>query len=264
MICSHFFRSQAKLVLVVPSMRARARSPSMTRPAQDGPLQPFCGALISTSTPVARMSTHIAPEAMQSSTNRPSTRAPPRHGAQVVVGQACRRRFRHAARKPRPGARGSRPPPRRSAPGERRLRAFADAAGLEHRGRRRDPAHVEDLRPAEAEPAVAQHQAPSRPPANWRATASMAKVPPPGTTATASAGRPLQVAGDVAHDALEGLRHVVERAVGIDHRIFEQAVGIDVGQQAGHHLLQSGNAGNPDDSKRCRGRRRRRAASSAR
>ena len=34
-------------------------------------LQPFCGALISTSTPTARMSTHMAPEAMQSSTNRP-------------------------------------------------------------------------------------------------------------------------------------------------------------------------------------------------
>jgi len=27
MICSHFFRSQAKLVLVVASMRWRARSP---------------------------------------------------------------------------------------------------------------------------------------------------------------------------------------------------------------------------------------------
>ena len=34
-------------------------------------LQPFCGALISTSTPLAVMSTHSAPEAMQSSTNSP-------------------------------------------------------------------------------------------------------------------------------------------------------------------------------------------------
>jgi hypothetical protein len=27
---------------------------------------------------------------------------------------------------------------------------------------------------------------------------------------------------------------VVERAVGVDHRVFEQAVGVDVGQQGGH------------------------------
>ena len=73
MICSHFFRSQAKLELVVWSMRARAASPSITKAQQGEPLQPFCGALISTSTPVAAMSTHIAPEAMQSSTNRPPT-----------------------------------------------------------------------------------------------------------------------------------------------------------------------------------------------
>jgi hypothetical protein len=73
MICNHFFRSQAKLELVVSAIRANARAPSITRPAQDGPLQPFCGALIRTSTPIARMSTHSAPEAMQSSTNRPST-----------------------------------------------------------------------------------------------------------------------------------------------------------------------------------------------
>ena len=73
MICSHLRRSQAKLVLVVCSMRSRARSPSITSAQQAGPLQPFCGALISTSTPSAAMSTQIAPEAMQSSTNRPPT-----------------------------------------------------------------------------------------------------------------------------------------------------------------------------------------------
>ena len=73
MICNHFFRSQAKLVLVVASMRARAASLSITSPQQGGPLQPFCGALISTSTPVATMSTQIAPEAMQSSTNSAPT-----------------------------------------------------------------------------------------------------------------------------------------------------------------------------------------------
>jgi len=42
--------------------------------AQQGELlQPFCGAEIRMSTPVACMSTHMAPEAMQSSTNRPPT-----------------------------------------------------------------------------------------------------------------------------------------------------------------------------------------------
>ena len=71
MIDSHFFRSIEKLLLVVPSMRSRAASPSITRPAQGVLLQPFCGALTSTSTPVAAMSTHIAPEATQSSTNSP-------------------------------------------------------------------------------------------------------------------------------------------------------------------------------------------------
>jgi hypothetical protein len=87
MICSHFLRSQAKLVLVVASMRSRARSPSDQ--AQHGePLQPFCGALISTSTLLAAMSTQTVPEATQSSTNKPVDRA---HGSadrlQVVIRQ---------------------------------------------------------------------------------------------------------------------------------------------------------------------------------
>ena len=43
-----------------------------------------------------------------------------------------------------------------------------------------------------------------------------------------------QHAGNVAHHALELLRHVVERAVGEDHRILEQTVGVDGGQQSGH------------------------------
>jgi hypothetical protein len=73
MICSHFLRSQAKLVLVVAPMRSRAAALIITRPQQGEALQPFCGALTRTSTPVACMSTHIAPEAMQSSTNSPPT-----------------------------------------------------------------------------------------------------------------------------------------------------------------------------------------------
>ena len=73
MICIHLRRSQAKLLLVVLSMRARASSLSMTIAQHGEPLQPFCGALTNTSTPQSTMSTHIAPEAMQSSTNRPPT-----------------------------------------------------------------------------------------------------------------------------------------------------------------------------------------------
>jgi hypothetical protein len=44
----------------------------------------------------------------------------------------------------------------------------------------------------------------------------------------------LQDRADVAHDALEFLRHVVERAVGVDDRVFKQAIGVDIGVQAGH------------------------------
>ena len=41
----------------------------MTRPAQAGPLQPFCGAVMTMSTPRAFMSTHMHPDATQSNTN---------------------------------------------------------------------------------------------------------------------------------------------------------------------------------------------------
>jgi hypothetical protein len=33
---------------------------------------------------------------------------------------------------------------------------------------------------------------------------------------------------------------VVDRTVGVDHRILEQTVGIDVRKQAGHEQLQGG------------------------
>ena len=60
-------------VLVVVSIFARARAPSITSAQQGEALQPFCGALMRMSTPVAAISTQIVPEAMQSSTNRPPT-----------------------------------------------------------------------------------------------------------------------------------------------------------------------------------------------
>ena len=64
----HFFKSIAKLSDVECSSRATALADIITNPAQGEADQPFCGAEISTSTPVARMSTHAQPEAIQSST----------------------------------------------------------------------------------------------------------------------------------------------------------------------------------------------------
>lgn len=68
MIARHFFRSSAKLFEAVASSRSTARPDSITSPAAGEADQPFCGAEISTSTPVAAMSTQMQPEAMQSST----------------------------------------------------------------------------------------------------------------------------------------------------------------------------------------------------
>ena len=73
MIARHLPRSIAKLVDLVAFSRSSATSFSMTRPAEGGADQPFCGAEMSTSTPLAFMSTHAQPEAMQSSTNSPPT-----------------------------------------------------------------------------------------------------------------------------------------------------------------------------------------------
>ena len=36
--------------------------------------------------------------------------------------------------------------------------------------------------------------------------------------------------GDISHDALKGLRHVVECAVCIDDRVFQEFVGIAIGR----------------------------------
>ena len=68
MMANHFFRSTAKLSLLVWSSRSIARCDSITRPAEGDADHPFCGAEISTSTPVAFISTQAQPEAMQSST----------------------------------------------------------------------------------------------------------------------------------------------------------------------------------------------------
>ena len=74
MIARHFFRSSAKLSLSVAASLSAARSDSITSPAAGEADHPFCGAEITTSTPVAFMSTQTAPEAMQSSTiNAPTS-----------------------------------------------------------------------------------------------------------------------------------------------------------------------------------------------
>ena len=163
------------------------------------------------------------------------------HGLQVVVGQhhAGRgfdvRREHHR----RLLARGWWPRPRRSAPARRASAGRRRRARLQHGARRRDAAHVEDLRPAVAEPAVADHQ-------HRAAGGELARhrFHAEGAAAGHDDRRArvvdlLQHAGDVAHHALELARHVVERAVGVDHRVFEQAVGVDVGQQSGHEGLRA-------------------------
>ena len=71
MSSSHFLKSTTKEVPLVARVAATPRGPSMTSPAQEGPVQPFCGAEMSTSTPSSSMLVHTVPEAMQSSTKRP-------------------------------------------------------------------------------------------------------------------------------------------------------------------------------------------------
>ena len=64
----HFFKSIAKLSESVLSKRWTARSDIITKPAEGEADQPFCGAEIKTSTPVAFISTQAHPDAMQSKT----------------------------------------------------------------------------------------------------------------------------------------------------------------------------------------------------
>ncbi|MNY21134.1 hypothetical protein D3C86_1546580 [compost metagenome] len=112
--------------------------------------------------------------------------------------------------------------------GEGGLGAGLDRPGLEHPGLGRNVAHLENLRPAVAEPAVADHQAllPAGQLARHRLHAE-----------GAAAGHYRHGVGvvdllegtrDVVHHPLERLRHMVERAVGVDDRVFDQAIGIDI------------------------------------
>ena len=119
---------------------------------------------------------------------------------------------------------------------ERGLPPLALAARLEHVRRRRDVAHLEDLGPAVAEPAVADHQA----------ALVLGELARHRLHAEAAAARHddggarvvdlLQGGRHVAHHGLEPLRHVVQGPVGVHDRVLEQAVGIDIGQQGWHGI----------------------------
>ena len=97
------------------------------------------------------------------------------------------------------------------------LRAGTGLAGFEHGVRRGDMAHVENLRPAVAEPAVANHH-------HMLTCGELARH---GFHAVGTAARHqrrgmrainfFQDAGNISHDALKTARHVVKRAVGVDH-----------------------------------------------
>ena len=194
-----------------------------------------------------------------------------RHRPQVVVGQPDARSRLDMRRKHHLGTLGE---DRGDHLVDRRRRkrgrfavthARAAATRLEHIGACRDPAHVENLRPAKTEPAIAQYQAAP-------ATGKLARHGLHGKGAAArhhghragAVGLP-ETLRDVAHHDLKSLRHVIECTVGIDHRIFQQSVGVHGVQQARHHLLQYENSLNKNpDPKKCRGKRHHRAASSAR
>jgi hypothetical protein len=117
---------------------------------------------------------------------------------------------------------------------ERSLRAIALALRLHHDFFRRDRAGLEDLRPAKREEPVTDHQhllaGGELPGDRFHRVGSAAgdhdcPVRPVNLT---------QRGVNLAHDLLESLAHVVERAVGEDDRVFEQAIGIDVGAQGWH------------------------------
>ena len=110
-----------------------------------------------------------------------------------------------------------------------RLFTFPDAARLQDYGLGRYLAHLENLGPAVAEPAIADHQH----------LFVVGKLARHGFHAKGAAARHqhrrtrvvhlFQNSRDVFHDTLKTLRHVVERAVGVDDREFEQPVRVDVG-----------------------------------
>ena len=142
------------------------------------------------------------------------------HGAQVVVGQDHAGGCFYVRRKHHVGFFGQDGGDHfvNRAGHPRGLRRVRGAPRLEHDGLGRDVAHVKNLRPAVAKPAVADDE-------RFFASGKLARH---GFHAKrAAAGHQhggwrvvdrFQDARDVAHDALKALRHVVQRTVGVDHR----------------------------------------------
>ena len=110
------------------------------------------------------------------------------------------------------------------------LLAYTRGAGLHDGGLAREAAHVDDLRPAVGEPTIA----------NDEHLLIASKLPRDRFhTKRAAAGHERHALGfvnafeharDIAHHIAKLAAHVVERAVGVDHRKFEQTGGVDVGQ----------------------------------
>ena len=121
--------------------------------------------------------------------------------------------------------------------GGRRIRrrfAVIGGARLQHGAGRGDVAGLKDLRPTKAEPAVAQDETVLSCRKLSRDRFHPVGPAPRHNDHSRGVVDLLQSVGDVAHDALEGLRHVVQRTVGKDHGIFEKAVGVDVRPDAWH------------------------------
>ena len=122
--------------------------------------------------------------------------------------------------------------------GEGRLCAVAGCPGLHHGDLAAEAAGLEDLAPAEGEPAVAHHQRLGA--ASELAGDSLHAV---GTAAWHDRHPvgPIDLAQpcrDVAHHLLEGPRHVVERAIRKDHREFVETAGVHIlAQRHGHTPL---------------------------
>ena len=95
---------------------------------------------------------------------------------------------------------------------------------------------VENLRPAVAEPAIAHNQ-------HFFAIGKLARH---GFHAKSAAARHqhggvgvvdlFEHAQNVLHRTDKLFGHVIERPVGVHHREFEQAIGIDVGKQSRHEV----------------------------
>src|SRR5699024_192612 len=118
---------------------------------------------------------------------------------------------------------------------------------LEHGRLGGDVAGVEDLRPAEGEQTVAHDE-------HLLAGGDLAGHGLHRIAAAAGDdGGGLGVVGraqdavDVLHHGHELLRHVVQRSIGEDHRVFEQAVGINifVWQSHGSNIATSALFGPP-------------------